>query len=101
MRSSLGAPVLIALAVASVAAAAEEPTPPASRLGALRGEEGDRGFAQAIGPRTFEFPRDHGAHPNFRHEWWYVTGNLDAADGTRFGFELTFFRFALTPDSVE
>ena len=37
------------------------------------------------------FPRDHGAHPEFRSEWWYVTGALDTpiADA---GFQLTFFR---------
>lgn len=55
------------------------------------------GFAQAQAPRAFVFPRDHGPHPEFRQEWWYVTGNLDGADGARFGFELTFFRFALAP----
>jgi len=57
----------------------------------------EKGFAQAIDPRTFEFPADHGPHPAFRQEWWYVTGNLDATSGERFGFELTFFRFALAP----
>src|SRR5512140_3736241 len=31
------------------------------------------GFARAVEPRTFEFPRDHGPHPDFHHEWWYVT----------------------------
>src|SRR5262249_12254404 len=55
------------------------------------------GFAQADAPHPFQFPRDDAPHPAFRHEWWYVTGNLDAADGTRCGFELTFFRFALEP----
>src|SRR5215831_15721375 len=55
------------------------------------------GFAEALEPRHFEFPRDHGPHPEFRLEWWYVTGNLDAAAGERFGFELTFFRVALLP----
>jgi predicted secreted hydrolase len=54
-------------------------------------------FAAALAPRRFEFPRDHGPHPDFRQEWWYVTGNLDATDGERFGFELTFFRVALVP----
>ena len=53
------------------------------------------GFAQALAPRVFVFPRDHGPHPEFRQEWWYLTGNLDGAGGERFGFELTFFRFAL------
>jgi predicted secreted hydrolase len=55
------------------------------------------GFAMALEPRRFEFPLDHGPHPAFRQEWWYVTGNLDAANGQRFGFELTFFRVALEP----
>ncbi len=40
----------------------------------------------------FEFPRDHFSHPQFETEWWYYTGNLTAADGRRYGFELTFFR---------
>ena len=55
------------------------------------------GFAAALEPRRFEFPRDHGPHPDFRQEWWYLTGNLDTADKERFGFELTFFRVALVP----
>ena len=55
------------------------------------------GFAAALEPRSFVFPRDHGPHPDFRQEWWYVTGNLDATNGERFGFELTFFRVALAP----
>jgi predicted secreted hydrolase len=58
------------------------------------------GFAQVLEPRGFEFPRDHGPHPEYRQEWWYVTGNLDSAGGERFGFELTFFRFALAPEGV-
>jgi predicted secreted hydrolase len=57
--------------------------------------QAEGGFAQADTPHTFSFPRDHGPHPEFRQEWWYVTGNLDGAHGERFGFELTFFRFAL------
>ena len=40
----------------------------------------------------FGFPRDHFNHPEFRTEWWYYTGNVRAADGHRFGFELVFFR---------
>lgn len=38
------------------------------------------------------FPRDHGAHPDFRTEWWYVTGWLRTADGADLGFQVTFFR---------
>ncbi len=40
----------------------------------------------------FAFPRDHGSHPDFRIEWWYVTGHLFAEGGRRFGFQATFFR---------
>lgn len=70
---------------------------PATRLGALDNETLPAGFATATEPIRFEFPRDHGPHPDFRHEWWYITGHLDAKSGERFGFELTFFRFALAP----
>lgn len=68
-----------------------------ARLESLLGAPQNDAFARALAPRAFEFPRDHGAHPEFRHEWWYVTGHLDAAHGERFGFELTFFRYALAP----
>ncbi len=40
------------------------------------------------------FPADHGPHPEFRQEWWYFTGNVATTSGRRFGFQLTFFRFA-------
>ena len=54
-------------------------------------------FAEALAPEPLEFPRDQGPHPDYRQEWWYLTGNLDSAAGERFGFELTIFRFALAP----
>jgi predicted secreted hydrolase len=49
--------------------------------------------------RPFRFPDDHGPHPDFRSEWWYFTGNVVSPGGRRFGFQLTFFRFALTPEA--
>ncbi|HEV7671198.1 MAG TPA: lipocalin-like domain-containing protein [Thermoanaerobaculia bacterium] len=55
----------------------------------------DDGFARALAPRTFVFPADHGPHPEFRTEWWYVTGNLATAEGRPFGFQWTIFRQAL------
>jgi predicted secreted hydrolase len=55
------------------------------------------GYARAEGPRSFDFPTDYGPHPSFQTEWWYYTGNLEAADGRRFGYQLTFFRRALRP----
>ncbi|HEV7255268.1 MAG TPA: carotenoid 1,2-hydratase [Mesorhizobium sp.] len=41
---------------------------------------------------ALSFPRDHGAHPEFRTEWWYVTGWLETEDGRDLGFQVTFFR---------
>ena len=94
--------VLIVLPAALVTACAPDPEPPqATRLGAALGGEPDAGYARAITPREFHFPADHGAHPEFRNEWWYLTGNLDSEDGQRFGFELTIFRFALAPAAPE
>jgi len=58
-------------------------------------------FAQyrtALPGYHYEFPRDHFSHPEFQTEWWYYTGNITAADGHRFGFELTFFRQAVSRD---
>ena len=55
------------------------------------------GFARAIKPWDWQFPRDHGAHPEFQTEWWYYTGNLASAAGPRFGFQFTIFRRALSP----
>ncbi|HUK02874.1 MAG TPA: lipocalin-like domain-containing protein [Steroidobacteraceae bacterium] len=69
----------------------------AAPLDVLRAGAGTVGFAQALAPREFVFPADHGAHRDFRHEWWYVTGNLRGADGARYGIELTIFRVALAP----
>ena len=39
------------------------------------------GFARAAGPRTLQFPSDHGPHPDFQTEWWCYTGNLETTDG--------------------
>lgn len=55
-------------------------------------------YARVLQPRIFIFPQDHGAHPEYHVEWWYFTGHLQSASSRRFGYELTFFRFALTPD---
>jgi predicted secreted hydrolase len=54
----------------------------------------DRDFKQALHPRTWSFPLDHGRHDGFKTEWWYFTGNLKGSDGRPFGYQLTFFRTA-------
>jgi predicted secreted hydrolase len=61
------------------------------------GDEAAPEFERAISPRELSFPADHGEHRTFRTEWWYFTGNLETPAGRDFGFELTFFRFALKP----
>jgi len=65
--------------------------------GAMAGDTA--GFLRADRPRTFVFPDDHGPHPGYRTEWWYVTGNLEAVDGRRFGYQLTLFRAALAAEA--
>lgn len=57
------------------------------------------GFLPITGSCDLQFPRDHGAHPGYRTEWWYYTGNLTAEDGRRFGFQFTIFRRQLKPDA--
>ena len=56
------------------------------------------GFAVPQRGTPLVFPRDHGAHPDFRIEWWYLTANLEAADGTDYGIQWTLFRSALVPE---
>jgi predicted secreted hydrolase len=53
------------------------------------------GFAPVVPDRTFAFPADHGPHPQFRIEWWYVTANLTDARGTAYGAQWTLFRQAI------
>lgn len=54
------------------------------------------GFAVPQPGHRFIFPRDHGSHPDFKIEWWYLTGHLYTAEtpARRFGFQATFFRQA-------
>jgi predicted secreted hydrolase len=56
-------------------------------------------FETVMEPRELIFPRDHGPHPGFRTEWWYYTGNLSTPENRRFGYQLTFFRRAVLPES--
>ncbi len=55
-------------------------------------------YRTAMPGYRYEFPRDYFNHPDFQTEWWYYTGNLKSAEGRRFGFELTFFRQAVSRD---
>lgn len=55
------------------------------------------GFVNPVPGRHFEFPADHGPHPDYRIEWWYVTANLKGSDGLDYGVQWTLFRSAAAP----
>jgi predicted secreted hydrolase len=81
------------------------PTLPAAEVQVLdvssNNAEIPSGFVTADGSRPLAFPEDFGAHPDFRTEWWYYTGNLQTPEGRHFGFELTIFRVGLLPPTEE
>lgn len=58
----------------------------------------DEGFRQVVPGRELVFPRDHGAHPHYKTEWWYFVGHLAAETGETYGYELTFFRVGIRPE---
>ena len=57
------------------------------------------GFRVPLPDAVFDFPADHGPHPEYRIEWWYLTANLTAKDGTPYGLQWTLFRTALAPQA--
>jgi predicted secreted hydrolase len=67
------------------------------RISSVLGERDLVGFNKASQPRAFVFPQDHGLHPGYRSEWWYITAVLKDAGGREFGVQYTLFRQALTP----
>jgi predicted secreted hydrolase len=54
-------------------------------------------YLAVTGPCRLAFPADHGAHPGYRTEWWYYTGNLATPGGRPFGFQVTIFRRQIGP----
>jgi len=69
----------------SVPAATNASTPPAL-------ERAASSYAPVTAGRTMTFPADFGSHPDYRTEWWYVTGWLTTDGGEPLGFQITFFR---------
>ena len=57
-------------------------------------QAGNQEYASVVSGHVLEFPRDYGAHADFRIEWWYVTGWLETAEKKALGFQVTFFRTA-------
>lgn len=54
----------------------------------------EEGFRVPQAETRLEFPRAHASHPDYKIEWWYFTGQVQSADGRRFGYQATFFRNA-------
>src|ERR1035437_3063864 len=59
------------------------------------------GFAPVIPGKPLAFPADHGPHPNYRIEWWYVTANLVDSTGVAYGAQWTLFRQAMKPGAQQ
>jgi predicted secreted hydrolase len=59
------------------------------------------GFSLPVAGEPLTFPQDHGPHPDYRIEWWYLTANLEGPDGTDYGLQWTLFRTALAPGDDE
>jgi predicted secreted hydrolase len=98
MRASAVLPLLLSILALSACGTPPEESPSADTA---LSEPDSTGFRRAYAPVPMRFPADHGPHADFRDEWWYVTGNLDAPEGRRFGFQITFFRHGLAARPVE
>jgi predicted secreted hydrolase len=50
---------------------------------------------------AWSFPQDHWARSGYKTEWWYFTGHLQAENGQRFGYQFTFFRIGVLPETPD
>ncbi len=95
-------PILVGLVLSWSLFSEPEPEIEATISAAQALSGGDtEGYTQALGPREFVFPDDHGAHPGFKTEWWYYTGNLFTEEGRQFGYQFTIFRNQLSPSGED
>lgn len=100
--SRLGVAVIAAtLAAALIAACSPDGERPVSLSAGGRLSGDTTGYPKVSQPRALRYPADHGAHPRFKHEWWYVTGQAETGQGRRFGFQLTIFREAISPEPAD
>lgn len=96
LRHWLSLSLLISSSLTLYGCGEEQPTSSAGFAGL--GQAAD-GFQYAEPNQTISFPQDHAAHPDYRIEWWYLTANLEDADGEPLGLQWTLFRQALMPPS--
>jgi predicted secreted hydrolase len=100
----LGLVLGLVLSLALLAWPTRHSTPPAAQAsnGGFAGlGRAAEGFTQARPGQVLRFPEDHGAHPGFRTEWWYLTANLHDEQGRPLGVQWTLFRQALAPPAAQ
>ncbi len=98
MRRHVGLGLAVILGLAALlwlALPSRDEAPPTGSFAGL-GESAE-GYAQARPGTPLRFPEDHGAHPDYRIEWWYLTANLEDERGEPLGIQWTLFRQALAP----
>ncbi|WP_305885244.1 lipocalin-like domain-containing protein, partial [Pseudomonas sp. 34 E 7] len=83
----------LGLALLLLLSACDKAPAPQESFAGLGSDAAD--FVQVVPGKVFAFPEDHGPHPGFRIEWWYVTANLQDAQGNAFGVQWTLFRNAV------
>jgi predicted secreted hydrolase len=96
--SSLKLEILFALLAATCLVVAGQPSATSLEGSSSQGGASGSTIASGAGWREaergyrFSFPRDHASHTDYKIEWWYYTGNVVAASGREFGYQMTFFR---------
>ena len=88
--------IFASLLAAAIAACDRVPEQPRSSDFAVLAQAAE-GYARAENGAVLQFPRDHGEHPDFRIEWWYLTANLQDEQGRSYGAQWTLFRTAVKP----
>ena len=91
--------LLLALGLSAylVVRLSSSPTPVTASIDLQAALSDQKGQFKEVKPgRTFEFPADHGEHPEYKTEWWYFTGNLQSDKEQAFGYQLTLFRVGLS-----
>lgn len=98
----LGAAALALLALALLAVLILRPAPPAGPTQGFAGLGAEvEDYTEARSGVPLRFPEDHGPHPDYRIEWWYLTANLEDEQGEPLGIQWTLFRQALAPPALE
>jgi predicted secreted hydrolase len=88
--------LLVAAMALQLSACGPAGTPEAGSDLALLAQQAE-GYAEARPGKTLVFPQDHGPHPDYRIEWWYLTANLSDELGKPYGAQWTLFRVATRP----